>query len=388
MQRLETAGVPYADPWLQPLDERLRMLARGKRRVAYYYESANNSTFRYRAYNMVQVLGADDEGHVGASYFFHADREHFGEIAAQADVLVICRSGYDDTVAALLAHFRARHRPVIFDIDDFVFDTEYAHLIMNTLAVPTHDSAAWPHWFHYLGSMGATLRQCDAGITTNEFLARRMAAFSGKPVAVVPNFMNREQLALSDQVFEEKQRRRFEGDGSIVLGYFSGSPSHTHDFAIVEPALAALLATDERLRVMVVGYIDAGPQLAQFGERIIREPFHDYVNLQRLVGTVDFSLAPLQRNVFTDCKSPLKVFEASAAGTLSIASPSWNYADVVQDGENGYLARAHEWERKIRHAIDHLPRYGAMAERARDEAVQRFAWQGQRAAIERALGWG
>lgn len=388
MHALETAGVPYADPWLQPLDERLRMLARGQRRVAYYYEAANNSTFRYRAYNMVQVLGAEADGQVGASYFFHTDREHFGEIAAQADVLVICRSGYDDTVAELLAHFRARHRPVIFDVDDFVFDTEYAHLIMNTLAVPTHDSAAWPHWFHYLGSMGATLRQCDAGITTNDFLARRMAAFSGKPVAVVPNFMNREQLVLSAKVYEEKRRRGFAGDGSIVLGYFSGSPSHTHDYAIVEPALAALLAADERLRVMVVGYIDAGPHLAPFGDRIIRQPFHDYVNLQRLVGTVEFSLAPLQRNAFTDCKSPLKVFEASAVGTLSIASPSWNYADVVQDGVNGYLARAHEWERRLRHAINDMPRYAAMAERAHDEALRRFSGQHQRAAIEQALGWG
>lgn len=387
MHRLDTPGVPYADPWLQPLDERLRRLARGRRRVAYYYESANNSTFRYRAYNMVQVLAEGDGDEVGASYFFQSDREHFGSIAAQADTLVICRSGYDDTVASLLSHFRARGRTVLFDIDDFVFDIEYAHLIMNTLAVPTHDPAAWPHWMHYLGSMGATLRQCDGGITTNDFLARRMAAYAGKTVSVVPNFMNREQLALSDRVYEEKRARRFQGDGSIVLGYFSGSPSHTHDFAIAESALAALLAGDERLRVMVVGYIDAGPLLAPYGDRIIREPFHDYVNLQRLLGTVEFNLAPLQRNVFTDCKSPLKVFEASAVGTLSIASPSRNYADVVHDGEDGHLARAHEWERRVRDAIGALPQYAAMAQRAHDQALQRFGWQGQRTAIERALGW-
>ena len=129
-------------------------------------------------------------------------------------------------------------------------------------------------------------------------------------------------------------------------------------------------------------------RLAQFGDRVIRESFQDYLNLQRLVGSVEFSLAPLQRNVFTDCKSPLKVFEASAVGTLSIASPSRNYAVVLRDGENGHLARAHEWERKIRQAIDELPRYGAMAERARDEAVRHFGWQAQRTAIERALGWG
>jgi glycosyltransferase involved in cell wall biosynthesis len=384
---LETPGVAYADPWLQPFEERLRQLASGRRHVAYYYEQPNNSTFRYRAYNMVQALMAEGNGEIGASYFFQTDLARIDEIADLADVLVICRSCYNAAIAQLLSRFRARGKPVLFDVDDFVFNSEFTHLIMNIQSEPTQDNAAWVYWFHYLAGLGTTLRRCDGGIATNEYLANEMRKFSGLPVSVVPNFMNHEQLAMSEHVFEEKRRRRYEGDGSIVLGYFSGSPSHAHDFAIVEHALAALLEADERVRVMVVGYIDAGPVLARFGTRIIREPFRDYVNLQRLIGTVEFSLAPLQRNVFTDCKSPLKVFEAAAAGTLSIASPSWNYASIVQDEDNGYLARAHEWERKLRQALQNMARYETMAVRAREQAVQRFGVRGQRAAIERALGW-
>ncbi|HSW07170.1 MAG TPA: glycosyltransferase family 1 protein, partial [Aquabacterium sp.] len=166
MHALQTPSVAYADPWLQPLEERLRMLAAGHRRVAYYYESANNSTFRYRAYNMVQALTSDGDGQFGASYFFRSDLDRVDEIADLATVLVICRSGYDHTVATLIARFRARGRTIIFDIDDFVFNSDFAHLIMNTLAVPTHDAAAWVHWFHYIGSLGTTLRACDSGITT------------------------------------------------------------------------------------------------------------------------------------------------------------------------------------------------------------------------------
>ena len=70
---------------------------------------------------------------------------------------------------------------------------------------------------------------------------------SGKPVRIVPNFMNREQLALSDRVYEEKRERQFNGDGPIVVGYFSGSPSHNLDFAIIESALVDLLEADERV---------------------------------------------------------------------------------------------------------------------------------------------
>ena len=41
-------AIPYQDPWHLPLAQRLRLLARGRRRIAYFYELADNSTFRYR----------------------------------------------------------------------------------------------------------------------------------------------------------------------------------------------------------------------------------------------------------------------------------------------------------------------------------------------------
>lgn len=387
---LQTACAPYADPWLQPLDERLRMLAKGRRRVAYYYESANNSTFRYRAYNMVQALTADGGDEIGASYFFRSDLGHLDELVRLADVLVICRSGYDNTIAQLIARFRARGKPVKFDIDDFVFDGDYTHLIMNTLAVETNvvqEWRHWPHWFQYIAGMGASLRACDAGITTNAVLAEQMMRYSGRPVAVVPNFMNREQIVMSQQVFAEKRNRRFVGDGTLCVGYFSGSPSHNLDFAIVEQALVDLLEARPQVRLMMVGYIEPGPALAAYSDRIIRQPFQDYVNLQRLMGTVEFNLMPLQSNLFTDCKSELKYFEAAAVGTLSIASPSRNYASAISDGRTGYISRAHEWVCRLEHAVDRMADYESMAVLAHADALERYSWITQRRHIERALDW-
>ena len=59
MFTLDLPPVPYADPWLKPLASRLAMLKKHARGVAYFYEEPNNSTFRYRAYNMAQVLNED-----------------------------------------------------------------------------------------------------------------------------------------------------------------------------------------------------------------------------------------------------------------------------------------------------------------------------------------
>ncbi len=387
MFALNTPSVPYADPWLLPVSARLSMLRRRSMRVAYFYEEPNNSTFRYRAYNMAQVLNELDAGsQVSASYFFLSDRARFDEIADAADVLVICRSRYCHQVNGLITKFRARRKRVLFDVDDLVFDTDYAHLVVTTLGLDVTQKGLWDDWFAMISRMGQTLRLCDGAITTNDFLARKLADYSGLPVSVVPNFMNKEQLELAEKVFAEKQRMRFSGDGKVTLGYFSGSPSHRLDYAIVEPALAEVLAQRPNVEVMVVGYIDHGPAMRAFSDRVSRQPFHDYVNLQRLLGTVEFNLMPLQSNAFTDCKSELKYFEAASVGTLSIASPSFTYRRAIQHGVNGYLAKAHEWTSAILQAVDRgAESYETLATEARRDALLKFGWQHQTEAILNAL---
>jgi glycosyltransferase involved in cell wall biosynthesis len=380
-------AIPYSDPWNLPLAQRLRALKSGRHRVAYFYEAANNSTFRYRAYNMAQVLNSESADGCCGSYFFQEDLHRIDEIADSADVLVICRSAYNHKINQLIAKFRLRRKRVYFDIDDFVFDTSYAHLIINTLGLDMEDPKVWEDWFAMISRMGHTLRMCDGAITTNSYLARRISEFSGLPVKVVPNFMNQEQLELSERVFAEKQSNGFARDDAIHLGYFSGSPSHRLDYAIVEPALEQVLESDSRTRLMVVGYIDTGPSLSRFGSRITRQPFHDYVNLQRLISRVEFNLMPLQSNVFTHCKSELKYFEAAVVGTLSIASPSHNYAAAIGDGENGYIARAHQWVSVIRRAIANLEKYPDMANRAHSDVLAKYTWLVQRDLIKQALGF-
>jgi hypothetical protein len=385
MFKVDIPPIAYSDPWNLSLHERMNMLASGKRRVAYFYEAPNNSTFRYRAYNMAQVLNDEKSGDVSASFFFLQDWARIDEIVDLADVLVICRSRYCHRINQLVMKFRLRGKRILFDIDDFVFDSSYAHLIMNTLDEDVGDPARWDYWFSYIGRLGAALKMCDGAITTNHYLAAKIATFSGLPVSVIPNFMNKEQLDYSDAVFKRKQASGFARDDKIHLGYFSGSPSHKLDYAIIVPAIEALLAKEPRIELMIVGYIEAGPALSKFGDRVQRQPFHDYVNLQRLISSVEFNLMPLQSNVFTNCKSELKYFEAAVVGAMSIASPSYTYAGAIRDGENGYLAQAQEWLSVIEGAIENNSRWPALIENAREDARAKYAWFNQREKILAAL---
>jgi glycosyltransferase involved in cell wall biosynthesis len=137
---------------------------------------------------------------------------------------------------------------------------------------------------------------------------------------------------------------------------------------------------------MLAGYIEPEHALSPFASRIQQVPFTDYVNLQRWIGSVDFNLVPLQNNIFTNCKSELKYFEAAAVGTPSIASPTYTYANAIDDGVNGRLAKAHEWTEVIMAAIHEKDRYPEMASKAHDHALTHYAWDRQYPAILKALG--
>ncbi len=389
----ETPEQPYADPWLLPLPQRLQQLGQGRQKVAYYYEEANTSTFRYRCYNMAQLLNESSAGSTGtaeysASWFHRVDLEPATEeIAANADLLVVCRSGYESRLLRLIQAFRRRGKRVLFDVDDLVFDSRYAHLVMNTLDQDIDVAHWWDFWFGYLGRMRATLALCDGAITTTDFLAARLAECTDRAVAVVPNFLNREQREISDRIWQHKQASGFARNGEFTLGYFSGSPSHNHDYGLVEPAIAALMARRPELRLLTVGYIAPGSRLAPFQDRLQHAPFHDWVNLQRLVARVELNLMPLAPSVFTDCKSPLKYFESAVVGTLSMASPARNYEAAIQHGVTGFLARGPEWEQQIEQVLDGMAGYAETAAKARADALARFDGPPQRARLLAALGW-
>jgi glycosyltransferase involved in cell wall biosynthesis len=210
-------------------------------------------------------------------------------------------------------------------------------------------------------------------------------ACSGLPCAVIPNFMNREQLEYSEQIFQEKAARSFSRSGPIHLGYFSGSPTHNKDFALATSALTRLLDVDARLKLVVVGYMDLKEGLGRHAERIEVYPFQDFINLQRLIGSVELNLMPLQGNDFTNCKSELKYFEAGAVGTVSVASPTYTYANAISHGVNGFLAADCEWEPVLERAIGSLDRYPELAGNARRDSIGRFSWHRFAPAIEQVL---
>ncbi len=375
----------YSDPWLLPLNNRLANLFVKSKRIAYYYEAPNNSTFRYRAYNPAQVFELHEGSNFSASYFFAADRSEFALIAEAADCLVICRSGYNDSLNNLIQQFRVLKKPIYFDIDDLVFDVSFTHQVINALDLDKSTSLTWDNWFGYISRAGYALSLCDACITTNHYLGEQITKLTGKPAYIVPNFMNREQIDISNEIFQKKVANQFLRNAHTTIGYFSGSPSHQKDFALAKSALVKIMQEREEVELVVAGYIEAGDEFKQFKSRFRYIPFTDYVNLQREMSKVELNIVPLQNTIFSNCKSELKYFEAGATGTMTIASPTSTYASAINHGVNGFLSLNHEWYSKLNEAIDALPDYAKLATAANLDALQHYSWQVQYANIAKVV---
>ena len=381
-------AAPYRAPWDLSFDERMALLMRGSPRAAYFYTVPDTSTFRYRAYNIAQALTASG-GRRGpsAAWFTEAELEQMSRVLDACDVLVLCRNSlYDDRIARLAGWARARHRRILFDVDDLVFDSTYTHLLMDTLGVNVRDPAVWDYWFSYIGRIAATYTLCDGALVTNGYLARHAEAWSGKPVSVIPNFLNREQQDISDRIWDAKETGGWARDGRTHLAYFSGSPSHARDFGLVSHTIARLMDEDESLWLRVVGFLEPGPELSRHRARIETVPLQDFVNLQREIGAVEVNLVPLQDNPFTNCKSELKWFEAALVGALTVASPTFTYDRIIEHGSNGWLSHSHTWEAVLRETLRAVDGHRAtIAPRAREEARAKYGWDRQARMIEAAL---
>jgi glycosyltransferase involved in cell wall biosynthesis len=227
---------------------------------------------------------------------------------------------------------------------------------------------------------------CDRALVTNEYLADKMRVFRPScDVRIIPNFLNNAQAELSRRIHAIKRDGGYRGDGRIHVGYFSGTPTHNKDFAIVADALAKLFVREKRLVLRLVGFLRPAELLRRFPDRIEHHGLQDFLNLQRLIGATEFNLVPLQDNSFTNCKSELKYFEAAITGTISLASPTHVFRSAICDGQNGYLVNSTDWEERIGAALEARPDYRGIAEASARHAEAHYSGDVMRDVIESAI---
>jgi len=381
----KSAPPEFPDPWAPSVEERVRAVtAHAGHTVAYLYEVPDTSTFRYRVFNMVEALAADTSDEpISATWFTRAELPILERLIGDVHTLVICRTRYTARLDNLVTRARAAGCRVLFDVDDLIFDNRYVNLVLETLDRPPTE-AILDEWFAAMSRLGAMLRLCDGAITTNHFLAARIEDFAQVPTWVVANFLNGLQLERSAEI---RRTRHASGGSDRVtnIGYFSGTPTHNRDFELVSTALANVMTRHADVRLLIVGFLDIGSALRGFGDRIDILPLTDFLTLQTLIGSTGINIVPLQTNVFSNCKSELKYFEAAIVETPTLATPNYSFRLAIDDGVNGYLVDAYDWERRLEQAVCGDLDLAGVAERGLEHALRWYAPAAQVGAIRSAV---
>lgn len=382
---LPAAPILGSVPWDVSLEKRTTALFSRPQRVVWLYNTPDTSTFRYRVFNMVEALQADPGKRIGATWFSGDELDSIIPFVSELDVIIVARFCYGAALHRVIARALRFGVRIVFESDDLVFDIDYVRIVIESLGQDAEESRVWESWFAYIGRLNASLKLCDGGITTNDYLASRMKnALNGKSVAVIPNFMNRQQQAYSEALLSAKQESGWHRNGDITIGYFSGSPTHNRDFAVAAPAIARILKKHPDVRLRVVGFLDETGPVGAYRDRVEILPLMNYISLQRAIAEVEINIAPLQDNVFTNCKSELKFFEAAAVGTWTIASPTSTFRNAISNKVTGRLARAHEWDAALEEALE-LARdpkaYATCANEAAQRTYKTYGWDQQLSTI-------
>ena len=330
-------------------------------KVLYIIENKESAQFRYRCANIIEAIGEDERWNVDFILRNEVKKMDFENV----DLLVIERqTAKDNLLLDLIDKTHNNGVKVLFDLDDLIFDYRDLLLLMKSTI-----SKNIFYWAGYFWGIRRIARRVDGFLTTNDFLGEKLKRSFGKDYKVIPNSLNDEQIQASEEYLKKDKKH-----DEFKIGYFSGSPTHGRDFRMMESELVRFLEKYDDAKLRVVGYINFSETIQKLIEckRVEVLDLVDYKELQRLMAEVDVNIAPLVINDFTNCKSELKFFEAAAAETTTIASPSYTFSRAIKDGVNGFLAQPGEWFDKLEYLYTHPEENKKIAKAAKKYALKHY----------------
>lgn len=336
-----------------------------KKVVAYIVEDEDCPQFRYRVKNVQEALGASEKWEI--RYYLKSKIDDL-DLKNVSLIVIERQTDKDGKISREIRKAQGLGVKVLMDLDDLVFDYRDLKLVAETVGEKTI-----LYWVGYFWGIRRIAKRVDGFICTNDFLARKLKRSFDKPVKVIRNSLNREQIEISEKYIKKKKVREI-GEKKFAIGYFSGSPTHTKDFGLVEEELMRFLNEHEDAVLRVVGEMEFSHEMKRWIERGRVEVSSkvDYLRLQGLLARVDVNIAPLLINDFTNCKSELKFFEAGVVETTTIASPTYTFKKAISDGENGFLARPGEWYDKLEYLYKNPKQNREVALEAKKYATEHY----------------
>lgn len=287
------------------------------------------------------------------------------------DVIYICRVPVVLNVIKLISYAHQLQIPVIYDIDDYLFNECYFPAPLESYA-GTIDQDLHTHLIMDNPFFEVALQLADYITCSTPPLAERIREVVGdkKTVVVHPNLLSPTLYQVARYANKAKKRHK-----NIQIFYGSATKAHKQViYEVFGPALLVILQRYPLVQFTAFGYFQLPLELEPYADRIeFREPTanRDYYLSQ--LSMADINIAALEQDPFTDCKSEIKWLEAAVFGIPSIVTPTATYRAVTEEEKHVLFAHdAEQWEKQLSRLIESAEFRHNLGENARKHALEYY----------------
>lgn len=329
-----------ADLKIDSFEDRHKIIiTSNKKNIIYIKDNFDNSTFRYRTYNIIETMNESDKYCV--TCFLIEELNLIYNLIDKIDIFILQRAKWSFELSNFINYLKKHKKIIIYDMDDMIYDIKYVPEYLNSISY--YDDISIDSFFALATRYNLIIKECSGVIVTTENLSKKIKEDLKLPTWLLNNYLNKEQIDISKQIVNEK-REKYDSS-KFIIGYFSGSNSHKRDLEVAEQALVKFMNKYDDVYLNIVGYMDLSNNLKELKKngRVIFSKFVPYEELQYEIGKVDLNIIPLQKHEFNNCKSELKYFEASIVNTLSLAIDNDVYKGIIEHGKDGFLTDELSW---------------------------------------------
>ena len=323
-----------------------------------------------KKYRVIQKQEMLEELGIPCSVTSWTDSNEAKKQISLASLVIFYRVPGFDSVMDLIAECRRLNIKTLWDVDDLIFDED---VLKTSSTINSLEPAEKEGVINGAKLYRQAMLACNEGIASTSGLAKAMKEAGLETIYVVENALDDETLAAARSI---EGRLKKQEDGLIRIIYGSGTKTHNIDFLEAAPALANMLKENPNVRFRIIGYLELPEYFDEVQSQIERIPFCNYTEYLTYLSECDISIAPLENFVFNDAKSNIKYLEASITKVASICSPRAAFADVIVNGENGFLAdNEQQWHEAFDTLIQNSELRDSMAQAAYRTVTETYSPQ-------------
>ena len=323
-----------------------------------------------KKYRVIQKQEMLEELGIPCSVTSWTDSNEAKKQISLASLVIFYRVPGFDSVMDLIAECRRLNIKTLWDVDDLIFDED---VLKTSSTINSLEPAEKEGVINGAKLYRQAMLACNEGIASTSGLAKAMKEAGLETIYVVENALDDETLAAARSI---EGRLKKQEDGLIRIIYGSGTKTHNIDFLEAAPALANILKENPNVRFRIIGYLELPEYFDEVQSQIERIPFCNYTEYLTYLSECDISIAPLENFVFNDAKSNIKYLEASITKVASICSPRAAFADVIVNGENGFLAdNEQQWHEAFDTLIQNPELRDSMAQAAYRTVTETYSPQ-------------